>query len=234
MQHRYPKVTENSLLGRAYQVIDTLSGGKSSDDNPISNRLMMRNIVTAYGQVLREDLMLRQDRGEEVNAQMYRDYTCQNMELVEDCNGCRQLGVTLKKVKIPKLAQFAGLPLIRFVGTSSLTFSVASSLNDALSMAKSVAFNPGRASYYLSGDYLFVALPGRLAMICSINYSIIPEDPSFSSTACFNIWAEDFPIDDYMWSVTFQRLITGNGNVLLSTMQGIDKINNGREGNEII
>lgn len=231
MEYNFPQVKENSLLGRAYQLIDPLMGGKTTDDSPISVRLMMRNIVTMYGEVLREDFIFRQDRGETPSDQLFQDYTCENLENVEDCDECGK-GIVVKRFKLPRLASFAGSPLIKWVGTSTTTFEKISSLREAVSLSKGKPFNPGRPGYWLSGDYAFVSLPERLALVSKINYSIVPQDPS-SSEACFNIWAEDFPIDNYIWSIVANRIKAGEGNIYLNTMQRIDVVNNGRPDNDV-
>lgn len=231
MQYFFPDVKENSLLGRAYQILDPLSGGKVSDDNPVSLRLMMRNVITTYGFVLREYMKETQDRGEVVSPQMFFTYQCKQLEPISNCDACKNTGVVVKRFKIPKLALFAGSVLIKSVGTAQLSFTQTSSLREAVSMSKEMAYNPGRPAYWVDGGYGYVSLPGRYGMICAIEYSIVPEDPSSGTELCFDVWNDEFPMADHLWAQVSGRIKSGEGNILLNTIPAMDVVNNGRAGN---
>ena len=229
----FPPVIPTSQIGRAYEIINEIRGGITTDDDDISVRQIMRAIDTEYASVLQEDLDRRQREGLEINRQLYQTYSCLELEDDNKNCGCGASICGIKKVAIPKFIQYGGKPAIGFFGTDQgLQFSYAVNISDARTKAAPQVYGSTRPSYYIEGDYAYVVLPPKIKSLCSVTISGIPEVPSSTTGEnCFDIWSSEYPIAGYLWSEVKRRVMGKDGNALITSSQVRDNLNNANSGN---
>ena len=226
MTYKFPVVHPRSKIGRAYEVIDSLSGGKSTDDTPFSVRQIIRSIESAYARAVREDVIYKQSSGETISEQLFTDIFCDKMELFhkDDCN-CQSETCLARRVELPVLIQYKGSPLIKDVYVGDVQAKYAFSKESALSITKGRPFINPAPAYYLSGGFMYIQLPPKMARVCTVSYSAVMEVlPSKGS--CDDIWSE-YPMIDYLWDSVKNQIRSGDGNAVLNTLQISDKVNNG-------
>lgn len=225
MEYKFPKVHSKSKIGRAYEIIDTLNGGNTSDDNPFGVRLIIQTIESTYAKAVREDILYKQNSGEAISDQLYTPYTCLQMEVVDDDCNCAGTKCIVKRVKISTIAQYKGSPLIRNVIVGGVQARKASNLQSAKVIAKEKPFITPSPAYYLSGGYMYVLLPSKMQRVCAIDYEAVFETLE-SPDECDNLWNE-FPMVEYLWETVKNRIRASDANAILNTMQNTDSINNG-------
>lgn len=216
-----------SLIGRAYEIINQMSGGAPSDDSDISVRSIMRAIESAYSKVLHEDLRRRLFEGRAINSQMSIPYDCIPLEPAQSkCKPSR--GCEVKKVSIPNFAEYNGAPAIFFFGTDGISFTRASSETEAAQVIKPRRFAEVRPAYVVQNKQALVFLPPQYNEICSVSFSGIPEYPYMKDPDCFDIWSEEYPILEYLWEDTKAMVMQMDAEPIIRTTPLKDEVNDGR------
>ena len=230
----YPIVNPKSLIGRAYEILNRPRGGVTSDDEDISVRQIMRAIQTEYGAVLHDDLTERLVAGLALDPQMGVRYDCLELEDAKVGCGCGSQQCGIKQVKMPTMAQYAGKALIFSFGTDHIPFTRVHNLSEAKTIATTKAYAPGRPAYWIEGEYLKVLLPAEYSEICQVYLIGTPENPSETEVnACFDIWSEEYPITEYLWSRVKSKIMGGEINDMIKGEQFKDTTNNAASGNYI-
>lgn len=228
----FPQVKPKSLLGRAYEIINRPRGGETTDDEDISLRQIMRAIETEYAATLKEDMDERLANGLGINSQLGIPYDCLKLEDAKESCDCGTIKCGLKKVKIPTFAQYGGRPAIFFFGTEEVTFQYASNLQEARTIATSKPFRPAKPAYYIAGSYAMVVLPSEYSEICIVSITGIPQNPSDTDAECFDIWSEEYPMLEYLWSKTKARVMGGEIQDMIQGERFKDVTNNAMSGNQ--
>ena len=228
----FPQVKPKSLLGRAYEIINRPRGGETSDDEDISLRQIMRAIETEYAAVLKEDMDERLTNGLGINSQLGIPYDCLKLEDAKENCDCGTIKCGLKKVRIPTFAQYGGRPAIFFFGTEEVAFQYASNLQEARTIATAKPFKPAKPAYYISGSYAIVVLPSEYSEICVVSMTGIPQNPSDTEAECFDIWSDEYPMLEYLWSKTKQRVMGGEIQDMIQGERFKDVTNNAMSSNQ--
>ena len=230
----YPVVNPKSLIGRAYEILNRPRGGVTSDDEDISVRQIMRAIQTEYPAVLHDDLIDRLVNGIALDPQIGITYECQQLEDdVTDC-GCGTQRCGIKRLKVPTFAEYGGRAVIFFFGVDAMAFTRVSNLQEAKVVATTKAYSSGRPAYWIEGEYIKVLLPAEYSEICQVYFVAIPDNPSHTpEDGCFDIWSEEFPILEYLWSRVKTKIMGGEIRDMVQSEGLKDTTNNAASGNYI-
>lgn len=221
----YPKVTARSKIGRAYEILNTWNGFKQSDDRDSRMvRLVMAYMESVYSEVLQEDILNREKSGQSLDTQKVFEYKCQKLNVNKTCDSCEKEFW----VSIPTLAQYNGVPILMDVYAGETPVLPTQNRTSARLIAKGSPIMKPSAAYYVSGSKLYFMLPGKLSLVESVSFSIVPISPSsIVNGGCFDIWSDEYPVIESLWPKVRdrvqQRLMAPN----LQTLGVNNQVNDG-------
>jgi len=222
----FPEVNQRSKIGRAYEILNTFNGLKQSDDRDTrALRLVMAMMDSVYAEVLQEDITRRENVGQSLDPQNYFPYRCVPILVGDSCESCDKEFY----VNIPNLAQYNGSPIISNVYVGDLPSAPAKDRLSARVMANG-GIGKESPSHYVQGGKIYFLLPGKFKMIKYVSFDIIPSNPSGTTVDkddCFDIWSSEYPILDYLWPITRDRVSQRLMNPLIQTQNVESGVNDG-------
>lgn len=229
----FPKVSPKSLRAFAIEIRNEMSGGQPTDDSRFSIRHIESEIKHLQGQVQKEIDLANELIGIMPDAQRIQIYPCIELEETNDfyCK-CTKSGGRFLKVKLPSFYEWRGAPYMTYLGTVDMEtpFVPMAGLSALNAFGEAIK----KPSYFVTNRAAYVALPPRFALVCEVTVMGIPEDPTETTGRCFDVWNEKWPIQEYIKAAIKDRLRRSFANIMLTTSQSPDIINNAQHGNQIV
>lgn len=231
MAQVFNKNTDKSLRAMSYEIKGLLSGGISSDDSPISLRLIDRVIKDTYSKLIHDEDRAKTAIGEKLDSQR-NVFFCICLEENTDFNCvCTSQKGRFMKATLPKFIQILGEPYITFFGNTDMDieFGRRAGISDLNSTYKLIR----KPSYFVIGNIAYVALPAGFELIDWVGVSGIPVDPMVTSSKdiCFDIWSQEWNISEHMRDTVKKEVISFFGNLITNTIPNADERNNSEGGN---
>lgn len=224
-------LANNSLISRAYEILNEMKAGRTTDDERIHIRMIIRAIRTAYGKVLQEYLDQKNKEDERIDESMYISY-CVN---TRDAREFSVYNLVLRDGHIPDVAYIGGVPAIKVVYTSGkeATMQMASGFIDAKTKASGGVWSSKTPSFYIENKKINALFPKRLLPYDkSLHVVMLPKDIMDTGTdECYDIWSEDFPINPFLWAKVKEYVIRFDIQVMNGGAESIDFSNDSNASN---
>lgn len=228
------ELANNSLIAKAYEILNEIKAGRTSDDERIHIRMVIRAIRTAYAKILQDYLDEKDRNDEKPDESMYVTY-CVDMS-AGDFD--KITNTVLRTARIPEPAFYGGRPAIKYVYTSEKETTIQKSTGkiDARTKAKGGAYSPKTPSYYFEAGRLNALFPKEfLPYKQNLHIVFMPKDPMETGTdECYDIWSNDFPINQALWAKVKEYVIRFDAQVMQNGLEAVDISNDSNFSNSLI
>lgn len=218
-----------SLYGLATELRNLMRGGKSVDDDSVSIRQLAKAIVDETAAVMQEEMLIADNRGDEVNPEFFRSGHAQFGIPREQPT---ELPVLVRTVCLPKSLVWKGEPAVRDMRASvdGRSFVYCRYEPAGVITALGEKYVPGGPSYVLTGDSAVAYLPMGMGLIPGVKFKYVPADLSVKHNGDpLDPDTEEFPVPKYLWPKVKARIMGTDANTLLQTKQNRDRVNDGAD-----
>lgn len=230
---KFPKTNPDSLRAMAYAIRNELSGGDATDDSSLSIRLIEYKIKLAVNLIQKQEDKANELLGIPPSDTRRQIIACIPLEETNDfyCS-CTKRGGKFKKAIVPTWYEWRGQPYINYVGDTEMSreFVPMTSINALNAYAADIPY----PSYFMAGNALYVSLPAKYILMCTLSIIGIPEDSTATNGLCFDPWSASWAVPSYIKALAQERVLQSFAQVLLPTSQQPDERNNANRGNAFV
>lgn len=227
------KISNDSLITRAYEILNEIKAGKTTDDERIDIRMIIRCIKTVYPSVLQAYIDEKVRLDEEIDPSIY--VTVPVCLKQESYNSVKK--VIVKKAYVPKAMSGPNGMMVKsfYTDEHGIELSKSNSYSIAELKTKNGLYSKAKASFYFEGGQVKVVLPNAFSFIDKGYLSYVPENPMETlSGNCYDIWSTSFPIKGFLWARTKEYILKMDAVVMMNGLASVDTTNDSTFSNETI